>query len=302
VRERKLGIVALAALIVVDLVLIAMALRSGTSGTTAKVAADVVRPSIATDANASANASPSSSSPTAGDIAPALLTVLNGDDSLFAVKPGACGFGGASGFLQNQATGATSEVTLPVQVAAAADSLSNGTDYVVGSSPECADIQFYAKEGDSWGNGLPLAEIFALIPRDTGLIITPQWGVKESPCPAISLTEAPSGNAFVLCRTGQVQEVTADGFTVRSTLPGGLAIVAGPATTLYAAARVGGCNGIALMNSADTGATWTQRSCISGAATDGSVGIAQRDSSVAVVDSLGKVYRSSDNGTTFLSS
>lgn len=308
-RERRLGLAALAALIVLDLVLIVMALNSGSSGSATKVAADVTRTSVVSGGSAAASAA--GGSPSAGATsgagtdaaAPqALQTVLNADGSLFSVKPGVCGFGGAAASLQNPTTSTTNDVALPVQVVSAVDTLGNGTDYVVGSAPECADIQFYAKEGEGWGSGLPLAEIFALVPKDNGLVITPEWGVKASPCPAISLAAGDPGKAFVLCREGSVMQVTSDGFNGTGRLAGGRALAAAAGNILFAAAQADGCNGLAVSTSINSGASWQQLSCIAGAAGDGSVGIALRDRSVAVVDATGKIYRSSDNGVTFITS
>lgn len=312
-RNRRIGLVALGLFILIDIVLIALALRSGSGGAAPKAAADAMRPAIATGASANASAN-SNASPAASNSADtngatgtqsvpmARMAVLNGDGSLLAVTPGACGFGGASGFLQNPVTNQTTTVSLPNPVIAAVDDLPNGTDFVVGSAADCADFLFYAKEGDSWGNGLPLAQLFALVPRDNGLIVTPEWGVKDAACPVLSLATTPTGKAVALCSSGQVEQVTADGMASRGTLPGGLAMVAGPADILYAAAKVEGCNGIAVMTSSDLGTNWLQKSCIAGATTDGAVGIAQRDRSLAVVDARGRVYRSSDDGATFLSS
>lgn len=303
-RDRKLGLIALAALIVLDLVLIAIALNPSSGGTSAKAAAASARPTIVSGASASAAGGASESASASPQLVPqALLSVLNADGSLLATKPGACGFGGAETFAQRQTTGSTTAVPVPVQVASAVGALGNGTDYIVGSTAECADFQFYAKEGDGWANGLPLAELFALVPKGNGLVITPNWGVKESTCPAIALTSRDStDNAFVLCSDGSVLRVTADGLNGVGSVPGARAIATGPGNVLFAATIANGCDGLAVITSQNDGSSWQPVSCITGAATNGPVGIAQRDQSLAVVDAAGKVFRSSDNGVTFISS
>ena len=227
--------------------------------------------------------------------------MLNADGSLFSVKPGVCGFGGAAASLQNPTTSTTNDVALPVQVVSAVDTLGNGTDYVVGSAPECADIQFYAKEGEGWEADSPGRDL-RVGTEGQRARHHPGMGREGVTLSGHPLAAGDPGKAFVLCREGSVMQVTSDGFNGTGRLAGGRALAAAAGNILFAAAQADGCNGLAVSTSLNSGASWQQLSCIAGAASDGSVGIALRDRSVAVVDATGKIYRSSDNGVTFITS
>jgi hypothetical protein len=307
VKPRTWGFIALAALIIADLVLVALALRPTQVLTTATLPPpELVQPS--------SSPSPSEPTPTAetaqllasGPPVPANQLVAADNGTLLLVIPGQCANGGAEGW--QQSAGATEWTPWEVPGAVMTRFSVTGPTraiFATASGPECLEQLFYTATGpaQTWSSGQPAPGVFYLQPNPDGTqTIGTVAGPAPSPCEAGTIALAATDTTpALLCANGQVA-VSNDGginWELRGTLNQGRAMAFGSTDLLYALTDTPECSGIAVASSGDGGTTWSVTGCAEGATSSASVALAAEGNSVVVVDASRVTYRSSDGGRTF---
>lgn len=301
---RRLGIAALAVLVVVDLILIALALRP--APTPQPVVLPVAPPVESTTESAQASPAAASSSPTSqaevGPFDPApvgRLVAVRADGTALAVVTGTCDQTSSSG-AEISADGAAQPTSVPGSVMGRVTTKSDGDIELVAAAGNC-DGELLFSEGQSTGEWTPEGEpsgVAYMLPGADGIVLSS--GQVALPCDVRSF--APGGTtSTVLCLDGSVLTGGSNGWSQRGSLPSGLALSAVAAgNALVGVATADDCPGVTVHNSTDNGATWNRLSCLASAATDtGPVGIGAQGSTVVVVDGNGTAYRSTDSGGFF---
>ncbi|MCB0916203.1 MAG: hypothetical protein KDC23_10950 [Actinobacteria bacterium] len=295
---RRIGIVALAALVVIDLVLIALALRPApvpdpvvmpVEVGTEQPAGDVAPTPSATGSEAESFAPP----------APERLVAVRSDGTALAVQTGACDAANSSG-LEVDANGNARSVVVPGAVMGRLTTAAGGNLELVAAASDCSGQQSFteADQPDEWTPQGPPNGIAYMFAGGTG--ITLSAATVPYPCEVKSF--APGGEApAVLCADGSVLTAEGGAWTTQGTLGSGLAIsgVSG-AGGLVGLATADDCPGLTVHTSDDSGATWNRISCLNGVASGpGPVGIGAQGTTVVVVDGNGNPYRSTDSGGIF---
>lgn len=306
-NRRTWGLIALAALIIADVVLVALALRPAQVLPTATLPpVEATTPSAnATASEPSASATPAAQ-PASGPPVPANQMVVADNGTLLLIAPGQCGIGGAEGWQQPEGSiewtpwGVPGPVVTRFSVTGAARTI-----FATASGPECNEQFFYPSSGpnQTWGEAQPAPGVFYLQPNPDGTqTIGTATGTTPSPCDAGTIALAATDNTPVLlCADGGVA-VSNDGgasWEFRGNVDQGRAITFGSANLLYSLTDSPECRGVAVASSSDGGTTWSITGCAEGASSDSAVALAANGNSVVVVDAARVAYRSSDGGRTF---
>lgn len=284
-NDRRLGLALLAFLVVVDLVLIALALRPAPAASTAgQILTDTV------------DASPSPTAPAVQPV-PARHVAFRTGGLAYATTPGSCD-GTAAQAIDIPVTGAPTSAAAPAPVVGLVTTNPDGSLAAVAGEQNCTGAQQYAQGQDGrWvAGGEPTGTYFGF-PGATA-IATPN-GPTPNPCAVIDLAST-TDKATVLCDDGQLR--TNSGGTawdVGGTVAAGVALAPGPEATLYALSVAAGCDGLQFSTSTDGGGNWTAGGCVQGATASGPVGLAVLFDAAIVVDGTGNVYRSPDGGASF---
>jgi hypothetical protein len=296
--KRTLGITVLAVLVVLDLVLIALALRP-------PPAAEPVAMPIAPPLEASAPevageeataAAPSQDFPAPG---PARLVAVRQDGSALAVQTGSCAESNSSG-LEIPSSGAPRTVTVPGSVMGRLVTADDGSQDLVATSSECyGALRFTEAEvPDEWtSQGSPQGTAY-MFPGGTAIEL--QAGPVPHPCDVKSFS--PGGQQpTVLCSDGSVLVSSESTWQPRGNLTAGLAIShIANGTGSVGLATAADCTGLTVNRSDDGGAAWSRTGCIPAAAATGEpVGIGAQGTTVVVVDGAGRAYRGNINGGDF---
>lgn len=306
-NRRQLGLLALGALIVLDVILVALALRP------AQVVPSATLPPLEPGATTAA----SGTTQTAVDEpvltappAPANTLLVPDDGSLLLTEPSTCSGPDtqaplAEGWRRPVEALAWEMWNPPGEVVTRLGITGGRTIFSVASGLDCAEQLFYAATGPNleWGNGQPATGVYYLVQQADGTqSIGTTVGQVPSPCNATTIALAATDTtAALLCGDGAVK-VTADGGASWSTVGAvadGRALTFGGTGLLYALTSEPGCNGLAVASSNDNGETWTVAGCAQGASSYASVAIAASGNEVTVVDTDRKTYRSDDGGRTF---
>jgi hypothetical protein len=297
--NRSLGIAALAALLVLDLLLVFFAIRPDSTAATSVAArpAATARPG----AGAGASARPKPAVPNVSQ--QRSVSLLEGGSALMAT-PGSCGSGGAAVFRSTDsgATWTGSDSPGPIVPRVTLTGAEAGFAIAAGQGCEEALLFRDTNSLQGWSEGIRPADTWFVLPQVPARINGPA-GLVDSPCGqqvTVGLTPSPSPEAAVLCADGFLQKTTDGGTTwVRGEqLAGGRAIGGDPAGELLALASVAGCDGLGVFV-ADPAGAWQQTTCLSGAERTGSVGITTAGTTVIAVDGAGKTFASTDSGRTF---
>lgn len=311
-NRRTWGILALAALIIADVVLVALALRPTQVLPTATLPPmEPVAPSPSNPSTTpSEQPSPSETQPPAsGPPVAANQLVVADNGTLLLIAPGRCSTGGAEGWQQAaESTEWTPWATPGAVVTRFSVTGPARSIFAAASGPDCAEQLFYPASGptQAWGAGQPAPGVFYLQqnPDDTQTIGT-LGGPAPSPCDVGTITLAATDNTpALLCDDGRVA-LSNDGgasWEFRGVLNQGRALTFGSANLLYALADSPDCSGLAVASSSDGGTTWTVTGCAEGASSNAAVAVAAEGNSVVVVDADRVAYRSNDGGRTFLKS
>lgn len=305
-NRRTWGLLALAALIVADVVLVALALRPTQVLPTATLPpVDLTAPS--SSASPASSPSPSDAPVASGPPVSANQLVVADNGTLLLVAPGSCASGGAEGWQQAAEAKQWSPWPLPGPVVTRFSVTGTGrTIFATASDPDCAEQRFYPASGPdlSWGDGQPAGGVFYLQRNpDSSQTIGTANGTAPSPCEngTIALAATDSTPAL-LCGDGRVAVSTDGGanWEFRGVLNQGRALTFGSPNLLYALSDSPYCRGLAAATSRDGGTTWDFAGCAEGASSDAAVALAADGNSVVVVDAARIAYRSTDGGRTFL--
>lgn len=309
-NRRTWGLIALAALLIADVILVALALRPAQVLPTATLPpAESTTPSAsATSSEPIASTTPEAQ-PASGPPVPANQLVVADNGTLLLIAPGQCGNGGAEGWQQPEGSIEWTpwEVPGPVvtrfSVTGAAQTI-----FATASGTECAEQLFFPASGaaQSWGQAQPAPGVFYLQPNPDGTqIIGTATGSVPSPCDAGTIALAATDSTpALLCADGGVA-VSNDGgasWEFRGNVNQGRAITFGSANLLYSLTDTPECSGVAVASSSDGGTTWSVTGCAQGASSNAAVALAANGNSVVVVDAARVAYRSSDGGRTFIKS
>lgn len=291
--DRRLGIAALAALIVLDLVLIFLALRPAPA-----VPAPATSGAM-TDPAAVATAEPTPT-PTQPPATAARMVALRADGSAVAVVSGVCGQS-ASVALAVPATGAPQPTVAPGAVVGRLTNAPDGQIQAVSADAGCTTEALSAQgaPGGEWANQGSPATLYYYFPGATG-IATPS-GPVTLPCPVASFAITASAGTL-LCTDGRILASEGTSWNPKGTLEQGLAIApGGNDDALVGVGKAAGCFGLAVSTSTDRGTTWSQAGCANGAQPDGEgpVGIGAQGGNLVLVDAAGTAYGSSDGGASF---
>lgn len=309
-NRRTWGLLALAALIIADVVLVALALRPTQVLPTATLPpVDPAVPSESATPSEQATPTEPEQPPASGPPVAANQLVVADNGTLLLIAPGQCLTGGAEGWQQAAEStewtpwAAPGAVVTRFSVTGPARSI-----FATASGADCAEQLFYPATGptQAWGAGQPAPGVFYLQANpDATQTVGTSVGPTPSPCEVGTITLAATDTTpALLCSDGRVA-VSNDGganWEFRGVLNQGRAMTFGSANLLYALADSPDCRGIAVASSGDGGTTWTITGCAEGAASNAAVALAAEGNSVVVVDADRVAYRSNDGGRTFLKS
>lgn len=284
-NDRRLGLALLAVLVVLDLVLIALALRPAPAATTAS--------QVLTDA---VDASPSPTAPAVQPV-PARHVAFRTGGLAYSTTPGSCG-GSSAQAVEIPVTGTPTTAAAPAPVVGLVTTNPDGSLSAVAAEQNCTGALQYTQDQDgNWvAGGEPTGSYFGF-PGSTD-IATPN-GPTGNPCAVIDLAST-TDRATVLCDDGQLRTNTGGtAWDAGGTVAAGVALAPGPEAILYALSVAAGCDGLQFSTSADGGGNWTAGGCVQGATASGPVGLAVLFDAAIVVDGAGNVYRSPDGGASF---
>lgn len=309
-NRRQLGLLALGALIVLDIILVALALRPNQSVPSASL--PPLEPGTsATDTASTTQAATNDPVLTAPPV-PANTLLAPDDGSLLLTEPSSCSSPDsqaplAEGWRRPAESAAWEMWNPPGEVVTRLGVTGGRTVFTVASGPDCSLQQFFAASGPNleWGSGQPATGVYYLVQRADGTqSIGTASGEVPSPCDATTIAlAATDATAALLCGDGAVK-VTADSgatWTTEGAVAEGRALTFGGSELMYALTTEPACNGLAVASSNDNGRTWMISGCAEGASSYGAVAIAANGNTVTVVDTDRSTYRSTDGGRTFKS-
>lgn len=301
--NRRIGLIVLAAVVVLDLVLIGLALRPAGGAQAVANPSELLPSSVA--GPASAAVAPSASGTRSGSAAPSASALgggsfaraigLRADGSGLSVQPGQCGTNSSAGSAL-PATGPAVASTLPAPVVGRV-LVSDSALKVIAAGQDCGEAHTYVQNTDgSWADSGPTNGEYYLLPGTTNLI-TPMGAVVQ-PCSVTSVVGG-SSEATVLCDNGDIRTVIGSNVQHRVVQSRIVAITSSGVGTYLAAGNSGNCPGLAVTMTTDAGGTWNTVGCIQDGEARGQVGIGMAGGKVVVVDGNGTVFRSADSGATF---
>lgn len=307
-NRRQLGLLALGALIVLDVILVALAIRP------TQVVPNASLPPLEPGATATGNPGSNQQAVdgpvlTAAPVAANTLLVPE-DGSLLLAEPSTCSSPDAQAPLaegwRRPAESLSWEMwNPPAQVVTRLGITGGRTVFTVASGPDCAEQQFFAASGPNleWGTAQAATGVYYLVQRADGTqSVGTASGEVPSPCDAATIALAATDtSAALLCGDGAVK-TTADGgasWVTEGAVAEGRALTFGSTGLMYALTSEPGCNGLAVASSNDNGKTWAVAGCAEGASSYGAVAIAATGNKVTVVDTDRNTYRSDDGGRTF---
>lgn len=266
--REKLGIAAIVAFLVVDLVLVTLAVRHVRDATPP--------PAYSPVATASAGPAPADDRPDAGSAAPftpgaepipddPILLALAEDGTVMRAVLGSCESGIAPRVEVSTDGGASFEsVTVDADLGQVLGLEASGrrTLRLGGLTTDCEPVAYEGAAGRDQWRTIPSrdAEMWHLVADAAARVHAPS-GEVETPCPVASLTVV--GSVRALCDSGRIIGTADDGesWVALGDLPGGVAIgYVGPGIG-YALAEQPDCPA-AVMSTGDGGVDWTQETCL----------------------------------------
>lgn len=304
-NRRQWALLALAALIAVDLVLVYLVLRPSRS--TPQVSPATLPPTEVAPSITPTNAGvPQDEVVETGPPVPANMLVINSDGSLLLAEGGACAGVLAEIWQLPAESTEWSSGELPGAAIMRFDQI-NGNTLISVSAPTaaCTETWFRSSPGTTleWGAEQPPDGVFYLRQTNGGQpIVGTLFGEVPSPCTGetIALT-ALDQEATVACGNGEVfRNVGPDNNWVPvGSLDQIRAVTYGGAGLLFALSSTAECNGLAVWQSTDSGTTWQQNGCAELADSYSAVAVAANGNDLVVVDTNRVPYRSTDAGRTF---
>lgn len=276
----RVATVGLVGLVALDVLLVAIALRSNhTSGidtSLASTSAASADPAGATDGpSPSTTSSPSATSPTAptptststAAAAPAapLRTMLVALDNQRAwrVSVGSCAAGGATLVTTSDGGKTWSDVKSPLRTIVRVRPTDGQSAFVVGADSTCAaELQSTTDGGDTWGSTSTVGSAWFRNPKNPSAVEAPGPSTSR-PCGSravLDLAVLSPGSARVLCADGLVRSTTNTGssWTDSGRAPGAVALavrLTSPAQTYVALLDATDCAGVQVLRVGQSAAT-----------------------------------------------
>jgi photosystem II stability/assembly factor-like uncharacterized protein len=312
----RIGVIALASLVVVDVVLVSFAIEHVRSGNAEPAADRSPLPSISnpvaqptrtssaspkptTTASPSSSASPSASGP--------VLIDIGSGDAVARATMGSCGSGGGSVGLSTDGGTTFAPAELPDDAAVILRIASTDSDnaWVVAATADCAEVTTYrtSNGGESWDDSQGSAGSWHKAAEDAPEVHAPE-GTVDVPCAegetVTALSTLSQELAYVLCSDGEIvrSRDAGESWRSRGKADGALDLDFVDETTGLAVAKGDtSCAGVAVLRSADAGESWEQASCVETSSTSSpDVSAAGERAYLAVGDT---VWYSEDSGDSW---
>ena len=312
----RIGVIALASLVVVDVVLVSFAIQHVRSGNAdprtaptplPSISAPVAEPSRTASPKPTGAASPSATAPATPEAAGPVLIDIGSGDAVARAKVGECGDGGGSVELSTDGGKTFSDAGLPDDAAVILRIASSDTDnaWVVAAGSDCSEATTYrtSNGGESWDDSSGSAGSWHKVGDPAPEVHAPE-GTVDVPCAengtVTGLSTLSQELAYALCSDGQILRSRDAGASWRER---GKAVGAvdldfvDETTGLVAAKGDSSCEGIAVMATSDGGENWEQSSCVETTATSPpDISAAGERAYLAVGDT---VWYSTDAGETW---
>jgi photosystem II stability/assembly factor-like uncharacterized protein len=291
----------LAGIVLIDVTLVALALRPHSADDTADtVSAASAEPSPSASADPVAGASP----PTPER---ALLADMADASAMRVLADGACDAGGVVAEFSTDGGGRWAPVDLPVQTVLRVRITGPESAAVVGAGEDCRPAVYQTENaGETWSSAGSVAGTWHRYGPAETRVHAPEGNV-ESPCAdGGRLTDlAPSSlsTATVLCSDGGIHR-TGDGgaeWDRRGELAGAVALNQSAEGTLVAAVTGrAGCAGIGVQTSSDGGRRWETAACVADARARDGVALTFSDADTGLLVAGAATFRTTDGGATWV--
>ena len=227
----------------------------------------------------------------------AVLDVTNDGSVVWATR-GACD-GAPATVMTGTGNGAAMTPRSPgLQTVLSAAITGEGDVVLVGTASDCVPVQLRSTDGgESWDEDDEIS-LWYPSPTDVRVVVAPNGTASEPQCSVSSLSQVDENFARVTCVDGVVRGTGNAGaeWVVLGRLDNIRTATFTTFDTGYALARFEGCAAF-VFTTTDSGATWTDRSCIVG---DPARAIAASDTLlVGVVGADPQVFVSDDGGDSF---
>ena len=227
----------------------------------------------------------------------AVLDVTNDGTVVWATR-GSCQ-GAPGSVMTGTGNGASMTPRSPgLQTVLSAAITAEGDVVLVGTKGDCVPVQLRSTDGGaSWDEDDEIS-LWYPSPTDVRTVVAPNGTTSEPQCSVSSLSQVDGNFARVTCVDGVVRGTGNAGaeWVVLGRLDNIRTATFTTFDTGYALARFEGCAAF-LFTTTDSGATWTDRSCIVG---DPARAVAASDTAlVAVVGTDPKTFVSDDGGDSF---
>jgi len=302
VNKRQWALLALAALVAVDLVLIYLVLRPPRI---TQAAPAILPPAelVVTPTPTAAGIPQDTIVETAPPV-PANMLIVRPDGSLYLAEGSSCE--GPQAEMWSLPAGSLEWVNaeLPGDVIMRFDQLGNNVFSVSSPTADCAETWFRSSTGESlnWGEQRAPIGVFSLRQTPTGASVSTLIGDLPSPCngETIALT-ALDQDARLACGDGQIFSLSgASGQWVPLSVVDQVRALtfAAEGGLMYAVSSTDQCNGLAISQSTDAGVNWQVTGCAEYADSYDAIGLAATGNDVVLVDTNRVPYRSVDGGRT----
>ena len=288
--SRRVGLPLLVLFLIVDVVLVVLVYRH------------VNQPPPASDVTLEETAAPDQvdNEQTAFEFDPSSAAVLDvaNDGSVVWATRGACD-GVPATVMTGSENGAVMTPSSPgLQTVLSAAITPEGDFVLVGTEGDCQPLQLRSTDGGgSWEEDDEIS-LWYPSPTDVRVVVAPNGAASDPQCSVSSLSQIDADFARVTCVDGVVRGTGNAGveWVVLGRLDNIRTATFTTFDTGYALARFQGCAAF-LFTTTDSGATWTDRSCIVG---DPARAVAASDTVlIGVVGTDPKVFVSDDGGDTF---
>lgn len=305
----RIGHLALAALLVLDVVLVAAALQVGASDPVAAGALPARAPGASGSATGTAGPTtptPGTAAPTPGTAAPLTRVVVAvSADTAWRYARGTCAAGGASLEITTDGGATWEPAETPFRATARVRVRPDGSAFAIGAATESCTLRFRgsAADGTTWGSPTPVTDAWYRGIADPRVVGTPSGGTSR-PCgdrDVLDLGVTDTG-AVVLCEGGGLlRSPTGSSWTSQAAaVPQAVALATAPSgQVLLVRTAAAGCAGLAVVDAA-------RPDTVTGCAATGTVAPAPGTVSLSVVAGAGwlvvgdAVFRSTDSGDTWV--
>ncbi|MGW5363707.1 WD40/YVTN/BNR-like repeat-containing protein [Actinopolymorpha pittospori] len=303
-RTGKLAIAGLAAMVVVDAVLVAMAVRHVRGGSPDLT--DVVATPLPTSTSREGPAGRPTTGPTPTEYAARVLVDIGSGDAVARARTGTCGKGGGTVELSRDGGETFARTSVPgaqVILRVAASDIDRTT--VIAADAKCGALSTYqtTNGGGTWNQSDGTVGSWHRVAKAAASLHAPEGDV-EVPCAGggvvTGFSTLTNTQGFALCAKGTVLATSDAGesWEQRGTAAGADDLdFVDSKTGLAAAVGDRSCAGVAILRTVDGGQTWTRRACVKSA--QSALPDISADASRAYLAQGATVWFSADGGATW---